>query len=140
MKKNSSSFEKPKNSSSFEKPKNSSKSFKDRQKGGGSHPGPDRSDNSVLGMLAKYWYFTLGKQVWWSDNQPGYYFTNLMNNYQSRVHMHVIDGNIDRRGLVFTYVVTCYGYHPYEGEVIAKDLSNASDQITQINSHLFQKC
>src|SRR3989338_11304860 len=106
----------------------SSRTHTNHQSGGGSHLGPSKSDVSVLGMLANYWYRTLGKQVWWSDNQLGYYFTNLMNNYQSRVHVHVIDGMIEKiplfekhQTMIFRYVATCYGRHPMRGEIIARD-------------------
>jgi hypothetical protein len=66
------------------------KSKKYNIKGGTSHMRP-ALDNTILTNIANIWYYEEEKQCWWSDNQLGYYFSNLRNNYMSPTHLHIYE-------------------------------------------------
>jgi hypothetical protein len=63
------------------------------QKAGTSYSGYSISNaNGVpttLDRLAMYWYETMGRHVWWSEGQPGYYFSNTTSYYMDTTHTHI---------------------------------------------------
>ena len=75
--------------------------------------------------------------VWWSDNQDGYYFSNLRNNYLSQTHVHVY-------GTSRTDFYPCYFYcsnkvnniHVSRQSLYMENISDAYQKISQLCGQL----
>lgn len=82
------------------KSKTKSRTKSRRYLGGASHLGTADSGNQLLDDIANEWYYEWGRQCWWSDNQDGYYFSNLENNFMSPTHTHIYDAKYTPNGSI----------------------------------------
>ena len=59
--------------------------------GGTSYAGirPKELPLTTIEMFANYWNNIMKRNVWYSDGQKGYYFSNLNHYYMSQTHTHI---------------------------------------------------
>ena len=88
-----------------------------------------------LDQLADYWWYTLGKTVWWSEGQSGYYFTNLSNRFMSQTHIHIykLIGNTYYFSAKFKNIQVLHG-----STFIANSIPEAGYIVTTLCHNLFQ--